>query len=240
MPRSRARPPPIRAGIHTAVVRGGRCGRWRRSWPTRATPVGRCGTGSAPTSTWSTRLIARWAISRCSGGTCPRTGSSRVIPRIRGWSARPTSSPPRTPPRPAARPDQPRAGICWPACPGHGHSSCASGEPPDPAPGRGMRDPGPLRRLPDPAPPASHFRDHRADRLGHIQPPGQHERRQRPGSNIAKEHDRRRARDAQIVRPSTPVKAFTSVSKSRTSAAPIRWNISSACRSKSSACAAWP
>ena len=54
----------------------------------------------------------------------------------------------------------------------------ASTEPPDPAPGRGMRDPGPLRRRPDPTPPARHLRDHRTDRLGHIQPPGQHERRQ--------------------------------------------------------------
>ena len=38
--------------------------------------------------------------------------------------------------------------------------------------------PSPRRRRPHPAPPAGHLRDHRADRLGRIQPPGQHERRQ--------------------------------------------------------------
>ena len=41
---SRARPPPTRNGTRTALVRGGRCARWRRSWPTRGTPAGRCGT----------------------------------------------------------------------------------------------------------------------------------------------------------------------------------------------------
>jgi hypothetical protein len=34
--------------------------------------------------------------------TCPKAGSSPAGPRIRRWSARPTSSPPRTPPRRAA------------------------------------------------------------------------------------------------------------------------------------------
>ena len=33
---------------------------------------------------------------RCSGGTCPTGGSSPPGPRTRRWSARPTSSPPRT------------------------------------------------------------------------------------------------------------------------------------------------
>ncbi len=63
-----------------------------------------------------------WAISRCSGGTCPKAGSSPSIPRTRRWSARLTSSPPRTPPCRAAR----RHGSifslgCWPA-PGAGDS----------------------------------------------------------------------------------------------------------------------
>ena len=33
------------------------------------------GTGSAPTAIWSTRPAPGWAISRCSGGTCPPGGS---------------------------------------------------------------------------------------------------------------------------------------------------------------------
>jgi Helix-turn-helix domain of resolvase len=33
---------------------------------------------------------------RCSGGTCPKAGSSPGIPRMRRWSARPTSSRPTT------------------------------------------------------------------------------------------------------------------------------------------------
>ena len=96
--------------------RRGRCARSRRSWPTPGTRAGRCGTGSAPTSTWSTRPTPGSGTSRCSGGTCPRAGSSPAIPRIRRWSARPTSSPPRTPPRRAARPARRRAGTCWPGC----------------------------------------------------------------------------------------------------------------------------
>ena len=51
-------------------------------------------------------------------------------------------------------------------------------EPPHPAPRGRIRDIGPGRRRPDPTRPAGYLPDHRADRLGHIQPPGQHERRQ--------------------------------------------------------------
>ena len=43
----------------------------------------------------------------CSGGTCPTAGSSPTGPRTRRWSARPTSSPPRTSAPPAA----PRPGL---------------------------------------------------------------------------------------------------------------------------------
>ena len=45
-----------------------------------------------------------WGTSRCSGGTCPKAGSSPSTRRMRRWSARLTSSPPRTRPRRAARP----------------------------------------------------------------------------------------------------------------------------------------
>ena len=85
-------------------VRGGRCGRSRRSWLIPGIRGGRCGTGSRRRRSWSIRRARRWGISRCSGGTCPRAGSSRNIPRTPRWSAKPTSSPPRTPPRRAARP----------------------------------------------------------------------------------------------------------------------------------------
>jgi site-specific DNA recombinase len=53
---------------------------------------------------------------RCSGGTCPKAGSSPNTPHMRRWSARPISSPPRTPPRRAARPARRHAGTCWPGC----------------------------------------------------------------------------------------------------------------------------
>ena len=65
--RPQAQPAPHRDGVDAAA-------RWRRSWPTRGTPAGRCGTGSAPTSTWSTRPTPGWATGRCSGGTCPPDG----------------------------------------------------------------------------------------------------------------------------------------------------------------------
>src|ERR1039457_1158033 len=77
---------------------------------------GRCGTGSALTSTWPTRRTPRWAIRRCIGGTCPEAGSSPNIPRTRRWSARQISSPPRTAPRRAAPPGPRHAGTCWPGC----------------------------------------------------------------------------------------------------------------------------
>ena len=63
---------------------------------------------------WSTRPTPGSGTSRCSGGTCPRAGSSPSIPRTPRWSAKPTSSPPRTPPRRAARPAPRPAGTCWP------------------------------------------------------------------------------------------------------------------------------
>ena len=47
-----------------------------------------------------------------------------------------------------------------------------------PAARRRIRHSPPRRRRPDPAPAAGHLRDHRTDGLGHIQPPGQRERRQ--------------------------------------------------------------
>ena len=39
-----------------------------------AIPGGRCGTGSAPTTTWSTRRTPGSGTARCSGGTCPPSG----------------------------------------------------------------------------------------------------------------------------------------------------------------------
>ena len=91
------------------AARRGRWARWRRSWATRGTPAVRYGTGSGPTPTWPTRPTSPWGTSRCSGGTCPTGGSSPPGPRIRRWSARPTSSPPRTSAPPAAR-----ATAAWP------------------------------------------------------------------------------------------------------------------------------
>ena len=85
------------------TARRGRCGPSPRSWPTPGTRAGRCGTGSGPTSTWPTRPTPASGTGRCSGGTCPKAGSSPSIRRMRRWSARPTSSPPRTRPRRAAR-----------------------------------------------------------------------------------------------------------------------------------------
>ena len=91
------------------AARRGRCARSPRSWRTRGIPGGRCGTGSAPTTTWSTRPTPRWGTARCSGGTCPTAGSSPPARRTRRWSARPISSPPRTPapPRGPAGPADP-------------------------------------------------------------------------------------------------------------------------------------
>jgi hypothetical protein len=97
-----------RHGTSTGPEQRGRCGRWRRSWPTPGKPGDRYGTGSALTATWSTLAIPDWDTSRCSGGTCPRAGSSPAVPRTRRRSARPTSSPPRTPPHRAARQARPR------------------------------------------------------------------------------------------------------------------------------------
>ena len=52
----------------------------------------------------STRPTPPSGTGRCSGGTCPKAGSSPNGRRTRRWSARPTSSRPRTLPRRAARP----------------------------------------------------------------------------------------------------------------------------------------
>jgi len=70
MPGSRARRLLTRDGTRTGPERRGRCGRWRRSWRTRGTRGGRCGTGSGPISTWSTRATPGWgtARSRNTGG----------------------------------------------------------------------------------------------------------------------------------------------------------------------------
>ena len=109
-----ARRPRTRDGTRTGPVRGGRCGRWRRSWLIPGTRGVKCGTGSRRRRSWSIRLIPGLGTGRCSGGTCPRDGSSRNIPRTGRWSARPTSSPPRTPRRRAARPARRCDGTCWP------------------------------------------------------------------------------------------------------------------------------
>ena len=62
----------------------------------RVTRGGRCGTGSAPTVTWSIRRTPGWDTGRCSGGTCPKAGSSPPVPPTPRSSQRPISSPPRT------------------------------------------------------------------------------------------------------------------------------------------------
>ena len=79
---------------------GGRCGQWPLFWRTRGIRGGRYGTGSAPISTWPIRPTPPSDISRCSGGTCPKAGSSPSIRRMPHWSARAISSPPRTRPPP--------------------------------------------------------------------------------------------------------------------------------------------
>ena len=95
-------------------VRGGHCGQSRRSWLIPGLRGGRCGTGSRRRRSWSIRRTRRWGISRCSGGTSPRAGSSRSVPRTPRWSAKPTLWPTRTSPRRAARPGPRSAGTCSP------------------------------------------------------------------------------------------------------------------------------
>ena len=68
--RTRAHRPPTPSGTRTAPARPGRSVRSPRSWGTRGIPGGRCGTGSVPTSTWSTRSTPASGTARCSGGTC--------------------------------------------------------------------------------------------------------------------------------------------------------------------------
>ena len=116
MPGYRARRRPTRAATRTGPEPDGRCAPSRRSWPTRGTRAGRCGTGSGPTSTSSTRPTPPSGTGRCSGGTCPKAGSSQNSRRMRRWSARRTSSRPRTLPRRADRQARRCAGTCWPGC----------------------------------------------------------------------------------------------------------------------------
>ena len=104
MPGCRARRRRTRDVTRTGPGAGGRCGRSRRSWLIPGIRGGRCGTGSRRRRSWSIRPTPGSGTSRCSGGTCPRAGSSPSIPRTRRWSAKPTSSPRRTPLRRAARP----------------------------------------------------------------------------------------------------------------------------------------
>ena len=85
-----------RRNPHRTGARAGRCARSPRSWPTPATRAGRCGTGSAPTSSWSTRPTWPSGISQVQRWNLPEGGSSPTSPRTRRWSARTTSSPPRT------------------------------------------------------------------------------------------------------------------------------------------------
>jgi hypothetical protein len=66
-PWRRARRRPTRPATRIARARRGRCGRWPRSWATPATPAGRCGTGSPPVRSWSTRPTPGSATSRCNG-----------------------------------------------------------------------------------------------------------------------------------------------------------------------------
>ena len=62
------------SGTRTAPAWRGCCALSPQSWPTRATRAGRCGTGSVPTTTSSTRPTPGSVTARCSGGTCPPAG----------------------------------------------------------------------------------------------------------------------------------------------------------------------
>jgi hypothetical protein len=72
--RFRARRPQTRSATRIAAATRGRCTPCGPFWVTRVTPGGRCGTGSAPTVTWSTRRTPGRGTGRCSDGTCPRLG----------------------------------------------------------------------------------------------------------------------------------------------------------------------
>jgi hypothetical protein len=71
---------------------------------------------------WPTRPTSAWGTSRCSGGTCPTGGSSPPGRHTRPWSARKTSSRPRTSALAAGRhltvtsPLRKGGGTCWPGC----------------------------------------------------------------------------------------------------------------------------
>ena len=89
-------------------------------------------------------------------------------------------------------------------------------EPPHP-PARGrMRHARPRRRRAHPAHAAGHLPDHRADGLGHIQPPGQHERRQQRMTHPAR---RRSAAAARRSSGSGPPPGHAASSQTRTPAA---------------------
>ena len=129
----------------------------------------------------------------------------------------------------------------------HPQLPAAGPEPADPAAGGLIRHPRPFRRRADPAPAAGHLGEHRADGLGHIQPPGQRERRQQRVAHPARrapqpghedlpaparlpditpvprpEHQRRGTRRAARARE-THVTPGRHVRIDRKRARPIRW-----------------
>ena len=94
---------------------GGRCGRWRRSWRTRGTRVGRqVWNRQRTTSTWSTRPTPGWGTARCSGEPARRVGELRP-PCSPGdhQRGRVHRCPGRHRP---ARNTRRRGGTCWPGC----------------------------------------------------------------------------------------------------------------------------
>ena len=106
---------PHRSGAAWTLARS------RRSWPTRATPAGRCGTGSAPTPTWPTRptsglghkqvqrwnLPAGWVISA-------RPAHPALVSEADYIAAQNVSAARGPAPRRPAAPDS--GSICWPGC----------------------------------------------------------------------------------------------------------------------------
>jgi hypothetical protein len=83
------------SAARAAPARRGQWARRRRSWGTRGTRAVRCGTGSAPTGTWSTRPTPGSGTGRCSGGTA---GWSRPGPTGRRPTGAATATPaPRNP-----------------------------------------------------------------------------------------------------------------------------------------------
>ena len=95
-------------------------------------------------------------------------------------------------------------------------SAAARPEPAHPAARGRVRHPRPFRRRAHPAPAAGHLGDHRADRLGHIQPPGQRERRQQRVGHPAR---RRTAAAARTSSGTGPPPGHAAGNPTRTSAA---------------------